>query len=346
MRWQHHSVKQSSKGWKTALIVCMVVVGLFAGTAGAAVWYYHRSLGPLQANGSSKEITIPTGATVAQIADQLEKEQLIRNAWAFNYYVKLKHGEQYLMAGTYVFSPSQSVPSIISQLTHGKVATKLVVILPGQRIDQIRRSLIDQGFRESEVDAALQPAQYENLAILADKPSGASLEGYLYPESFERSTSTTATDIIKQSLSQMDRHLTTAIKQGFADQGLTTYQGLIVASIVEKEVVPEWLQKALDQAKSENAILAAELSAKQSSGDRRDDIAMRVDFFTARITSFVRDMSALGYLGQEFARTSPQAQKKYAAAINALEKLCSDLRDVAIIPRECDVIEIEAKEVS
>ena len=115
---------------------------------------------------------------------------------------------------------------------------------------------------------------------------------------------------------------------------------------VEKEVIPEWMQKALDQAKSENAILSAELSAKQSSGERRDDIAMRVDFFTNRITSFVRDMSSLGYLGPEFTRTSPQAQKKYAAAINALEKLCSDLRDVAIIPRECDVIEIEAKEVS
>lgn len=237
MKWQHHSIRRSSKGWRTALIICMVVAGLFAAAAATAAWYYHRSLQPLQTSGSSKEITIPTGATVVQIADQLKEEQLIHNSWAFEYYVRLKHGEQYLMAGTYVFSPSQSVPSIVSQLTHGKVATKLIVILPGQRIDQIRRSLIDQGFSETEVDTALRPAQYENLAVLADKPKGVSLEGYLYPDSFERSPSTTATDIIKQSLTQMDRHLTTAIKQGFADQGLTTYQGLIMASIVEKEVV-------------------------------------------------------------------------------------------------------------
>ncbi len=237
MKWQHPSREKHTRRWKAVLIIAMVTAGVFLAAAGAGAWYYQRSLKPVSSSMTSKEVTIEDGLTLSQIADQLKEEGLIRNTWAFEYYVKLKNGERYLMAGSYVFSPSQSVPSIVSQLTHGKVATKLVVILPAQRIDQIRRSLIDQGFSETEVDAALQPAQYENLAVLADKPKGASLEGYLYPESFERTPTTTATDIVRQSIAQMDRHLTAAVKQGFADQGLTTYQGIILASMVEEEVV-------------------------------------------------------------------------------------------------------------
>lgn len=211
------------------VLIAVTLVGIFA--------YYTFSLRPVSGMSSSQEITIPAGSTMSDIAHSLDSAGLIRHWWAFEWYVHLKNGEGLLMAGTYVLSPSQSTPDIAAMLTHGKVAAKLVVILPGQRIDQVRQSLIDQGFSESSVDEALDPAQYENLAVLADKPAGASLEGYLYPESFEKSPSTTATDIIKDSLAQMAKQLTAERKAGFAKQGLTTYQAIILASIVEKEAV-------------------------------------------------------------------------------------------------------------
>lgn len=212
-----------------AVLVAIAIVSVFA--------YYTFSLRPVSSASSSQEITIPAGSTMTDISRSLDKAGLIRHWWAFEWYVHLKNGEGFLMAGTYVLSPSQSTPDIAAMLTHGKVATKLVSILPGQRIDQIRQSLIDQGFSESSVDDALDPTQYESLSVLADKPVGASLEGYLYPESFERSPSSTATDIIKQSLAQMAKQLTAERKAGFAKQGLTTYQAITLASIVEKEAV-------------------------------------------------------------------------------------------------------------
>ena len=116
-------------------------------------------------------------------------------------------------------------------------------------------------------------------------------------------------------------------------------------TIVEKPVIPESVTKALEEARNKVAILEAELQSKQSTGDRRDDLAMRVDFFTSRINNFVRDMSALGYMGQEYARISPQAQRKYESSITALEKLCRDLRDAAIIPSEENTITQELREV-
>jgi ribosomal protein S6 len=119
----------------------------------------------------------------------------------------------------------------------------------------------------------------------------------------------------------------------------------VVEKIVEKPVIPESMTKALEEARSKVAILEAELQSKQSTGDRRDDLAMRVDFFTSRINNFVRDMSSLGYMGQEYARISPQAQRKYESSIAALEKLCRDLRDAAIIPSKENTITQELREV-
>jgi UPF0755 protein len=141
-----------------------------------------------------------------------------------------------LQAGTYSLSASQSVQDIVGQLTHGKVSTELVTILPGQRLDQIEQSLINDGFSEAEVKAALQPAQYEGSAALVDKPVGASLEGYLYPDSFQRTGGTKVSDIIQESINEMQKHLTPDIRAAFAKEGLSTYQGIILASVVEQEV--------------------------------------------------------------------------------------------------------------
>lgn len=213
-----------------AMFAGLAVIGLFSTYA-----LYKMNLHSVDPNGNPREVVIAKGSTLKQIAGQLQDEGLIRSALAFRGYFYINHGQGYLKAGTYMLSPSQSVQSIAAQLTHGKVASELIIVLPGQRIDQIRDSLVDQGFNAGEVDAALEPTQYESLSVLADKPKGANLEGYLYPESFERTSETTAADIVKSSILQFDEHMTTELKQKFANQGLTNYQALIIASIVEKE---------------------------------------------------------------------------------------------------------------
>ncbi len=219
-------------GALSALIV-FVVFGLLG-----AYKVYQSNLGALAPKSTTyKEIVIEQGSTLQAISVQLKQAGIIRSDWAFKRYAQVTSASRYLQAGTYDFSPSQSVQDIVSQLTHGKVATKLVIILPGQRLDQIKRSLIQQGFSESEVNQALEPTQYESSSALADKPKGASLEGYLYPESFQRNATTSAKSLVQQAILQTQDNLTPEILQGFKKQGISTYQGLILASIIEKEVV-------------------------------------------------------------------------------------------------------------
>jgi UPF0755 protein len=212
-------------------IVVMIALAAFAGKR-----YYDANLQAVNNNTQTKTVAIDPGMSLPQIADILKQNGVIRDARVFQWYVTLEGAAKYLQSGTYDVSPSQTTPQIVAQLTHGKVASQLITILPGQRLDQIRASLINQGFAESEVDAALNVAQYESLPLLADKPKGNNLEGYLYPDSFQRTATTTATEIITQSLRQMNAQLTPNIRAGFTAQGLTVYQGIILASIVEQEV--------------------------------------------------------------------------------------------------------------
>jgi UPF0755 protein len=229
--------KQSRKPWLKRVVLA---VGTLLGVlilATVAIWrFYEHNLKPVSSQASTQTVTINSGTSPTEISDLLHNKGLIRNAWTFDAYVRHENVGADLQAGTYSLSASQSVQAIVAQLTHGKVTTELVTILPGQTIAQISQSLINDGFSKADVTAAMQPAQYEGNAALVDKPVGNSLEGYLYPDSFQRTSSTKASTIVQESITEMQSHLTPDIRAAFAKEGLSTYQGIVLASIVEKEV--------------------------------------------------------------------------------------------------------------
>jgi UPF0755 protein len=219
---------------RLTMILGIGLVLIVAATVGVRQVYYHQ-LEPVSSNEITKFITVEQGSSVDTIATQLEKAGLIRSAWAFKLYVSSKQVRADLQAGTYSLSPSQNVEQIVAQLTHGKIATDKITILPGQRIDQIKQTFINAGFSESDVNTALDPSQYSGNSALVDKPASASLEGYLYPDTFEKDANTTPKDIVEQSLTLMEKQLTPDLRTAFANEGLSTYQGIILASMVEQE---------------------------------------------------------------------------------------------------------------
>lgn len=197
---------------------------------------YQSNLEPLSSSNAGIVVTIQPGTAPGQIAEQLKKKGVIKSDWALEWYVRNNNLRDKLKAGTYLFHPSESVPQIVNKIAKGEVATDLVTILPGKRLDQIKNDLVRAGFSEQDVDAALNPDQYEDMPALTDKPKGANLEGYLYPESFQKTADTNAGHIIKQSLEEMQLRLTPEIRAAFSQQGLTVHQGVILASLIEKEV--------------------------------------------------------------------------------------------------------------
>ncbi len=234
MRYKAQSKKRR---WpKRIIIFALSVLILIVGLTIAVRQIYFVNLRPVDSNNHTVQtVVIAPGSTVDDIGKQLEDAGLIRSAWAFKLYVSSKEARADLQAGTYSLNPAQSVAEIVALLTHGKVTTDLVTILPGQTLEQIRTALVAYGFPESEVEAALNPASHLGNPALVDKPATASLEGYIYPESFQKTGSTTAQDIIEQSLAEMEKQLTPDLRASFAQRGLSTYQAIILASIVERE---------------------------------------------------------------------------------------------------------------
>ena len=219
-------------------VVVAVLIILAVSGAVVARQRYYSYLEPVSRNQTTQIFTVKQGDSVKQIADDLSKAHLIRSSWAFQLYVQRKDQAKQLQAGTYVLSPSQGIPEIAGILTRGQVATKLVTILPGRRIDQVRADLINKyGFSPSSVDRALDPSNYSDLPALAYKPANVgTLEGLLWPDSYLKQPNTDPSVIVRESLVAMGKHLTPDVQAGFTAEGLTTYQGLTLASMIIQEV--------------------------------------------------------------------------------------------------------------
>ena len=222
--------------FRPLIIIGIVLVILFSGLGYVAVRYRNNNLKPVSTNQTTVTITIPTGSSLSDVSMLLKKNNLIRNEWVFKQYVRSKGLQDKILAGTYALKPSQSVSDIVEILTEGRVDNELVTIKPGQRLDQIKQTFINAGFSVKETEEAFEPAQYEGHPALVDKPRGANLEGYLYPESFQKDGTTKPTQIITSSLDEMQKRLTPELRAQFAKRGLSVYQGITFASIIEKEV--------------------------------------------------------------------------------------------------------------
>ena len=213
------------------------LVLLFVVAAAVVRHVYSDNLQPVNSSDTATSLfTIQTGESSTAIANALRTADLIRSRNVFEWYISSQNVRAELQAGTYALSPSMSVPHIVNLFVNGKIAANLVTILPGQRLDQIKAALVKAGFSASDIDAALNPVNYAGNPALADNPSGASLEGFLYPDTFQKNENTNPQVIIQESLNEVAQHLTPDIRGAFAKEGLTAYQGVTLASIVEQEV--------------------------------------------------------------------------------------------------------------
>lgn len=222
--------------------VVAVLLVLLALVASAMVYVqriYHQGLQPVSDSQKVIVVTVQSGASSKEIGKLLKQQNLIRSEAIFEWYIHTHSVRDQLQAGTYALRPSMSLPDIVQVMVRGKITSHLVTILPGQRLDQVRQTLINAGFNPAEVDYALDVSHYKQYSALADKPASANLEGFLYPDSFQKDANTQASMLISESLIEMAKYLTPDIRAAFARHGLSVYQGVTLASIIEQEVAKE-----------------------------------------------------------------------------------------------------------
>jgi UPF0755 protein len=215
----------------------MILFFIFGIVIVSSIFYWYRaSLRPVSTSEDVVVVTVEQGMNEAQIAAVLKSKGLIRSAFAYEIHARLSGQIGKMQAGGYKLSKNLTVGQILNKFTNGEVAVDLLTFLPAQRLDQIKSALKEKGYSESAIETALDPKQYEGHPVLVDKPPLASLEGYIYPESFQITTSTPLETVIMAALDELDRALTPDIRKAYADRGLNLHQAITLASIVEREV--------------------------------------------------------------------------------------------------------------
>ncbi len=216
-------------------LVILFLIGfvLLAGTVTGL--YYKWAIAPRGTSKSQVRVVVSEGDSASTIARKLSDKKLIRSAFAFRAYTEIHGYKDKLQAGGYVLSPSQSVAEMVEHLVSGKSDEFNVVILPGQTVREIKASLIADGFYENDVDAAFAAA-YDH-PVLAGRPTGQGLEGYVYPDTYRVSVDATAKDVLLKSFDELQRVLQeNDLQQLLAARGFNVHQALTLASIVQKEV--------------------------------------------------------------------------------------------------------------
>lgn len=227
------------------------IVGLLlAVSLGLSSWYLW-AIGPKSHDSAKVRIVIEPGETAATIASTLANHQLIRSRLAFNLYTHFTNTRGELQAGGYALSSNMDMKAIVEHITSGKTDEFNVRILPGFTLKQLadpkmQGSLAQQGFSVQEIDAAYT-APYKS-PLLASRPAGASLEGYLYPETYRMYASDTAETLFSRSFDEMYKIMQQkGYLSAFAKEGLSIHQAVTLASVVQKEVMTVSDQKQVAQ---------------------------------------------------------------------------------------------------
>lgn len=229
-----------------AILVFLIFVLGFSGYR-----YYTSALQPLDPDSTEEiPVEIPIGSSRTQIARILEEEGVIKSAFVFNYHLRF-NGDEGFQAGYYQLSPSMSSDEIVERLKEGgepitEDATGAVIIPEGFTIEQIGTEIseqtdytIDDFFELVEDETFLQQKTEEFPELLTTayevrEQTLYTLEGYLYPATYELYEDTTLETIVTNMLDRTDEVMQ-EFYSGIKAQGKTVHEILTMASFIERE---------------------------------------------------------------------------------------------------------------
>lgn len=239
------SKKKSTKHfilWGLGLVVAIVVVAI----GSLYIWYTSALTPALPSSTEKVQVHIVQGSSPSAIGLLLEQKQLIRSRMAFDVYTRLSGNRGKLQAGVYNLSASESTQQIVEHLTSGNTEQFSITFLPGATVAENRTVLIEAGYSEDDVDTALAK-QYDH-PLFATKPETSDLEGYIYGETYSFASNTTVEQILTRTFDEFYKVVQSKnLVSGFQAQGISLYEGITLASIIQREVPGAQDQKQVAQ---------------------------------------------------------------------------------------------------
>jgi UPF0755 protein len=219
-----------SAGKRLARLVLLLLLLAIA----VALWFANRLQRPPGANRPPAEVFLyfPPGTSTSAIFQRLSAEGVIGNARLAELYYRIRDGATPLQAGEYQFERPMSIDEIIRRMGRGDVVQHIIAVPEGLTAEETFRLFLDQGigtpesFRAALNDGDLMPGLAQGAP---------DLEGFLFPETYRATRSTSARQIVERMVGQFRLHFTPELRDRARALGLSPRQAVTVASIVEKE---------------------------------------------------------------------------------------------------------------
>lgn len=262
------------KSFMKKIIIALVILLSIAGFGffGAYTWYEKQLAAPKNfsckfnspaaaatSEGSEEnpdchyqKFEIKTNQTIGDIAENLKKAGLIRSDFAFKTYLKLSSKSAKIKAGTYSLRANLSAKEIVEQMEKGVASSEVfnLTILPGETLKEIKQKLIKLGYLSEQIDTALLKKYdspvlkglYDSEGKLTNpaQPANVALEGYLYGETYQFYKGETVEHIFETMINQLNSVVVANnIEEKFQKRGFSLREGLILASIIQKEAHSE-----------------------------------------------------------------------------------------------------------
>ena len=212
-----------------------------------AVQWGREQLDPPGEQGAAINVTLPPGVSTGGISEILEQYEVIPDARAYEWYVRLK-GAPLFQAGDYTFHTNSAVWDALEILRNGpryiEENVRIRVTIPeGLTVRQIV-SIIDEADEvpfsgaEFEDEMRMQHVVSNYAPSPSAMPTGAlePYEGLLFPDTYYLGPDSTPEDLLTQMVTRFDQVLT---RLGYAvapqTVGLTPYEAVVLASLIERE---------------------------------------------------------------------------------------------------------------
>ena len=184
------------------------------------------------------KVSVPRGRGVGGIGEALEKSGVIRSATAFQFYVRWHGAGSRLRAGRYSLSGNMSLARILHTLEQGPGRSdRLRVTVPeGYTLTQIADALEETGVCDATSfrEFASKPGAWTGWDVGFTLPAG-TLEGYLYPDTYEFLPHTAPEEIAKEMTLNFSHRFVRPKEQEFASTGHSLHAIVTLASLIERE---------------------------------------------------------------------------------------------------------------
>lgn len=212
--------------------IVLVVLTLLVGAGG---WWLATQLNPGGTSEASVNFTVNEGDDLTAVARRLEDSGIIVNAAVFKWWVDRQGGLE-VTPGYYSVRPHDSARNIFRVLSTPPSETYFNVTFPeGFTLSQIAQRLDEASPAISAADVLAEQGAGRVVSAYLP-PGGTSLEGLLFPDTYQMSGSDTAATALQRMATLMERiGRQEGLDESSQSVGYSPYQVLIVASMIERE---------------------------------------------------------------------------------------------------------------